>query len=261
MSIPTEIYSGTVIDHVRLTLGNIGRVYRTIERDEPQVAITTAKLYTDFHDISDVVGIWDNYSHSGTNYALSGTFNSKEGEIATGTAMTMGNEYYITYVHQEGLTDRTITQELSYADTDLQMFLYTLEDLNLDTTTAKGLVAYNTKIGLAALRCVDVLNNANIVQAGFNYAIGEVRIETKLWGEGMSAEVLINRIERRINQSLSMLKLIYSGKPIINVLDRTVGEPRYDKNRAKRMITSRSEEWMQDGIRLDRQFKLDYLEW
>ena len=118
-------------------------------------------------------------------------------------------------------------------------------------------MAYALKINIAALNAIGILNMGNIIQSGFNYALGEIRIETKLWGEGMSTESLLMRLETKINGLLDMLKLYYSDLPLIQVLDRSRGEPRYDKGRMERLLKTRSvTDWVQDGITASRSFRI-----
>lgn len=265
MSAPTEVFSGTDVDYVRILLGQAGRLNHIVEKNEPQMAISSQKIYTNFKDLSDVVGIWSgsDVTHSGTNLALGGTFYSKEGLILTsGSNLTAGQTYLVSYVHQDGLTDREVERCLADAEVNVQLFLYQTDDINYDITTTKGKMTTALKYNLASLHALSILNTGNIIQSGFNYALGEVRIETKLWGEGMSAETLIQRIEMKINGILDMLKLYYSDTHLIQVLDRGLGEVRYDRGRAQRLIRRGSlYDWVMDGITISRSFRIIEPDW
>lgn len=261
-SVPTELFSGSEIEYVRVILGQAGRLNQIVEDNEPQIAISDSKIYTNFKDITDVIGIWDanDYYHSGTNYALSGTFDSKKGIIYTATSgtLTFGGSYLVSYVHGDGVNDRDIQRCLDDADAQLSLLLYVREPINYDTSTTIGKIAYATKINLAALHALSIMNTGNILQSGFNYALGELRIETKLWGEGMSTESLVANFEKKINSMIEMLKLYYhEGMSVIQVYNRNNGATPYGKNRLKKMINGRSlSDWVQDGITLSRQFKI-----
>lgn len=262
MSVATETFSGSDIDYVRVVLGQAGRHNHIIENNEPQIAINTRKIYTNFKDVTDVVGIWSgtDYNHSGTNLSLSGTFDSKAGEFLThsGTILDLGSDYLISYVHGDGLNNIDVQRCLDDANASVQLFLYTREDVNYDTDTTIGNIAYALKINLASLFGIGILNMGNVIQSGFNYALGEVRIETKLWGEGMSAEVLLKQIENKVNGLLDWLKLFYhEDVSLIQILDRTKGEGTYHKKRLERMIkTGTTYDWVQNGITISEQFRV-----
>ena len=262
MSVATETFSGSDIDYVRIVLGQAGRLSHIIESNEPQIAISTRKLYTNFKDLTDVVGIWSgtDYNHSGTNLSLSGTFDSKAGQILThsGTTLDLGSDYLVSYVHGDGLNNRDVQRCLDDADAQMQLMLYTREAVNYDTDTTIGNIAYATKINIAALHGLGIMNTGNIIQSGFNYALGEVRIETKLWGEGMSAEVLLRQVENKVNGLLNWLKLFYHENiSLIQLLDRTKGEGAYHKKRAEYMVKQGTTyDWVRDGITQSVQFRV-----
>jgi len=262
MSVATETFSGTDADYVRIILGQAGRFAHIVESNEPQIAISTRKLYTNFKDLTDIVGIWSgtDYNHSGTNLSLSGTYDSKQGVILThsGTTLDLGGNYLVSYVHGDGLTDRDIERCLVDADASVQLFLYTREDVNYDIDTTIGNLAYALKINLAGLFAIGIMNMGNVIQSGFIYALGEVRIETKLWGEGMSAEVLLKQIENKVNGLLEWLKLYYHENiSIIQILDRTKGEQTYHRKRAERMVRAgNTYDWVVNGITISEQFRV-----
>jgi len=262
MSTPSEVFSGTDIDFVRVLLGQAGRIHHVIQKNEPQIAISTSKLYTNFKDLTDVVGVWSgsDFNHSGTSLMLSGTFNSKKGELyqhsGTATPLVLGADYLVTYAHGDGLSDREIQRAIDDATQQVNLFLYD-PAVTFDTTTIKGKMTYALKINIASLNAIGILNMGNIIQSGFNYALGELRIETKLWGEGMSTESLLMRLETKINGLLDMLKLYYSDLPLIQVLDRSKGEPRYDKGRMGHLLRHGSvSDWVMDGITISRSFRV-----
>ncbi len=262
MSVASETFSGSDLDYVRVILGQAGRLAHIVENNEPQIAINTRKIYTNFKDLTDVVGIWSgtDYNHSGTNLSLSGTFDSKAGEILThsGTLLTLARDYLVTYVHGDGLNNRDVQRCLDDANAQLQLFLYTREDVNYDIATTIGNIAYATMLNIAALHGLGILNTGNIIQSGFNYALGEVRIETKLWGEGMSAEVLLRQVENKVNSLLEWLKLFYHENiSLIQLLDRTKGEGSYHKKRLERMVKSGTTyDWVVNGITISEQFRV-----
>lgn len=259
MSTPTETFSGTDIDYVRVLLGQAGRYTFIPEKDEPQMAVAHNKMYVNFQDVTDVVGIWaqNDWNHSGTNLALSGSFDSRKGIFtATSGSFTAGNEYLITYFHGDGLVDREVQRCLDDADAQIKLFLYD-GNVTYDTTTTKGKMTYALKINLAALHALAILNTGNVIQSGFNYALGEVRLETKLWGEGMSTEGLLMRFENKVNSLIEWLKLYWSDTALIQVLDRTKGESRYDRGRMKRLIrTGNLHDWIMDGITVSQSFRV-----
>jgi hypothetical protein len=255
----TEIWSGTDIDYVRVLMGQAGRVHHVIENDEPTIAISTSKIYTEFKNVSDVVGIWDNLDHTGTNYATSGTFQAYEGQLnvipATGV-LTVGNEYFVSYVHADGLTDRQIQQSLDDAKSFIQLQLFTTDVDFEDVATDKGMMIRALLLNKASVNGVGILNMGNIIQSGFNYALGELRIETKLWGEGMSTEGLIAILDRKVMELMDYLKLFYTGS-ILYVSDRSYNNPSYDKQRWKSLTSAGMHgEWVSDGYIMSIQFRV-----
>ena len=262
MSEPTESFSGTDIDYVRVLLGQAGKEQMTVEIQEPQIAVTANKMYVNFQDIQDVVGVWagSDINGTGTNYAGSGTtFDSRRGIITTSEDMTPGYEYIVTYSHQHGLTDRDIQRCLDDSDADIQVNLYVRDgSINYDTSTNIGKIAYALKLNMALLHCISLLNTGNMVQSGFNYALGELRVETKLWGEGMSADPLIRRIQEKIASLYDMLKLYYhDGISVIQIADRFSGQGRPSRNRLGQLIrTGSAHDWVMNGITVSEKFRV-----
>ncbi len=239
MSTPTEIYNDTDVERLRELLGKVGRQqYQTVE-NEIQMAIRDDLLLTDFNDIAYVVGIWDetDFVHSGTNYALlSGVqFDGKNGKIflPSGT-LTLGNKYLLSYVYYDGLNDRQIQRCLDDADSFINASLYQKDNAVVYDNTEVGKIAYTLKMTVAMIYALDIMNTSNIIQDGFNYSIGEVRVETKLWGEGMSAQTYVEQLEKKKNELLDMLKLMYGdGKLVYSI--SVDNRARYHKNRNQKM--------------------------
>lgn len=255
----TEVFNGTDIDYVRILMGQAGRLHQVIESDEPTIAVTTDKMYTEFKNVSDVIGVWDNLEHSGTNHIDGGEYYGTSGELTmSGTTLTPGGEYYISYVHQDGLTDRQIQQAIDDAKSFLRLQLFEpLEDSAFeDVVTQKGLIMRTAMLNKSSVNGIAILNMGNIIQSGFNYALGELRIETKLWGEGMSTEGLLMVLQRKIDELIDYLKLYYTGD-ILYVSDRSYMTPSYDKQRWKTMMGAGYHgQWISDGVVMSLQYRI-----
>jgi len=172
--------------------------------------------------VRDVAGIWkyDDPYHSGTNYyntASGSYFDSMQGKIylMSGTTdVQAGDIVWITYASWNGLTDDNLNVII---DTN-KVWLNAEFDMNwtYDITTDDDVeqLAILTVYTLSVRDAILQMNNSNAVQGGYSYDVGELRVQTKLWGEGMSMESLFVRYDNLCKRMLNTLKLVYNGAPI-----------------------------------------------
>jgi len=220
----TIIVDDSKVGQVRNLLVQAGRT-ATLVRDNDLVPIfysgTIATIYTDFQDIIDVAGLWkpDDVYNSGTNYLSGASIYPEEGRITfptnlTGWDVTL-NEGLITYAHIQGLTDQQIQLNVNIAESYVQMELWE-DSINFSGTATFEIFANHTMCTIAAYYSLMAINSSNAIQSGYNYRLGDFEIQTKLWGEGMIAETLLNKYWERSQKMIDALKL-YQAKPDVPV--------------------------------------------
>jgi len=190
-------------------------------------------LYTAFNDVMNIQGIWldTDINHSGTNYYSGSTIYPNEGKIVLTQALPVGQEeMLITYASRDGLSDDTIQANIEMAKQYLTVELWRA---TLDFSGASNLsnMAKWSMFSLTTFYCLLSANTGNAIQAGFNYRFEDFEIQTKLWGEGMIAETLLNKYEQRSKDMVDALKLYteYPEAPIY-VVNRTNSMTPYNQN-------------------------------
>jgi len=180
-------------------------------------------VYTDYADIVDVQGIWlaDDITHSGTNYVSGSTVYPKQGKIEVGQSLPQGTEeVLVTYAARDGLSDGEIDININMAKQWMTTELW-VASLDFSGSSTFSVMAKYTLYALSSYWCILALNNANAIQAGFNYRFEDFEIQTKLWGEGMIAETLLANYWQRAKNMIDAMKLYvkYPSVPIY-VIDR-----------------------------------------
>jgi len=196
---------------------------------------TGAVVYTDHQDLIDVAGIWEgnDITNSGTNYISGATIYPAQGKIELlQTLPSDVKEVLVTYAATQGLSDVQIQINLDIAQNFMIGELYA-DSLNFasgSTSTYDNMVRY-CMLTIASYFSLLAINNSNAIQSGFNYRLGDFEIQTKLWGEGMIAETLLNKYWERSQKMLDALKL-YQSKPNapVFVINRTKSRIPYNKD-------------------------------
>jgi|GEM_PF-6310462 len=189
------------INTIRGLLNELGRVQNVVEYDEFTVVASNNKIYLEFQNVIDVVGVWlatDN-DKSGTNYYTGGSVDYNSGVITLGTPLAPNTEVVVTYVRSNGLTDEVIDVQFETAKAFINHVMcheYEFDDPQTDLDKFAKKVAYN----LAAFYCMLTLNMGNAVQTGFNYKLEEFEVQTKLWGEGMISQALFDMYIDNLNK-------------------------------------------------------------
>lgn len=190
-------------------------------------------IYTDFQDIMDIQHIRDvdDINHSGTNYLEGSIVHDKEGKIDMALNPPSGtSELMITYATRDGLSDEVIQLNIDMAKYYLQGELWRAE-LNFSGTSTYEIMAKWTLYSIATYWSILGMNSSNAIQSGYNYRIAEFEIQTKLWGEGMIAETLLNKYWERSMQMIKALKLFESNpEPPIYVVNRSNTKTPYNKD-------------------------------
>ncbi len=231
MSVVTVIDDNSDIGIVRRLLSQAGRQNIKVRQDDIVNIFHQQTIYSDFADIIDVAGVWlvTDIAHTGTNYVSGATVFPKKGTIVLSQAVPVSElEVLITYATRDGLNDGEITISIDMAKDFVQTDLW---ESTLDysgSSTYEGM-ARHVMLQIASYYSLLAMNNANAIQSGYNYRIAEFEIQTKLWGEGMIAETLLNKYWERSMKMLNALKL-YQRKPDvpIYVVDRSNSRTKYN---------------------------------
>jgi len=190
-------------------------------------------LYTDFQDIMDVqhIRLVDDINHDGTNYLEGSVVNAKEGKIQMSLNLPDNtNEILITYATRDGLDDEVIQLNIDMAKYYLQGELWR-ETLNFSGSSTYEVMAKWTLYSIATYWCILGMNSSNAIQSGYNYRIAEFEIQTKLWGEGMIAETLLNKYWERSMKMINALKMFESNpEPPLYVVSRGNSMTPYNKD-------------------------------
>lgn len=219
------------VGYVRRLLTQAGRVHVKVREDDMVSVFNQLTLYADFSDVIDLAGVWlpDDIDHSGTNYASGATVYPKKGTIVLSQAIPLSYaDVLITYATRDGLADDEIQFSIDIAKDYVQMELW---ETTLDysgSSTYEGM-ARLTMLTISSYFSLLAMNNSNAIQSGYNYRIAEFEIQTKLWGEGMIAETLLNKYWERSSRMMNALKMFQSKPDVpIYVVDRSQSMTKYN---------------------------------
>jgi len=219
----TLVEDTTDVGFVRNMLVQAGRFATNIRDNDLYYVfqgVTGAIIYTDHQDLIDVAGIWagDDITNSGTNYLSGASIYPTQGKIELSQPLASGTkEVLVTYAATQGLSDTQIQINLDTAKNFMigELWADSLNFASGSSSTYDNMVRY-TMLTVASYFSLLAINNSNAIQSGFNYRLGDFEIQTKLWGEGMIAETLLNKYWERSQKMLNALKL-YQSKPDVGV--------------------------------------------
>jgi hypothetical protein len=202
------------------------------------------ELYVFNVPIGGVAGIWEHsdITHSGSNYydTTSGSlFTESNGQVvlASGASVISGEKVRITYRFQAGLTDSQVLMELESAKQEVNHEFDMTWTYDLTTSDTVEQLAILLVYAIAVKYAILALNSSNAIQGGSSFNLGELGIQTKLWGEGMSMGELFRMYEEKIRDLKNILKLAYDSAPVV-IIDRSAGSLPYYK-RAFPLSTNR----------------------
>jgi hypothetical protein len=225
---PTQQSTTSDVEQVRIILGNVGKQNIQLIEDDECLAVGTNTLYLNFNDILNIIGVWSgsDYDHSNP-ITFTGSFHRKKGVLLTSnTPFIHGNTYLVNYYISSGLQDEDITRALIDAENDIRLNLWIKpsETINLNSADVVGSLTLSLKLNIAAKLSLQTMNMGNIIQSGYNYRFQDASVETKLFGEGMGTEVLLEELKTRIDNLYEMLKLYYhTNLSIIRAFERVQG--------------------------------------
>jgi len=231
MSLVTVVEDYSDVGRVRQLLTQAGRQHIKVRDEDIVNVFNQITIYSDFSDTIDVAGVWlpDDITHSGTNYASGAVIYPKKGTIVLSQAIPIEySDVMITYATRDGLSDEDISFNVEMAKGYIQMELWD------NTMDYSGASMYHNMARLVMLQIASyysllAMNNSNAIQSGYNYRIAEFEIQTKLWGEGMIAETLLNKYWERSWKMLSALKLYQSNPEVpIYVVNRSNSRVKYN---------------------------------
>ncbi len=233
MSLVTIVNDTSDVGWVRKLLTQAGRQNVSVRDDDIVPVFNQLTLYADFSDIVDVAGVWlaDDVNHTGTNFASGAIVFPKKGTILLSQAIPLTErDVLITYAQRDGLSDDEIQISIDMAKDFIQADLW---ESTLDysgSSTYEGM-ARHVMLQIGSYYSLLAMNNSNAIQSGYNYRIAEFEIQTKLWGEGMIAETLLNKYWERSMKMLNALKLFQRKPDVpIYVVDRSNSRTRYNND-------------------------------
>ena len=91
------------VDTIRALLGEIGRE-QYINEEEVNIVGSNNKVYLQFQDVEDVVGVWlsSDIEKTGTNYWTGGSLDSRKGIVTLGTSLAPNTEVVVVYIRKNG---------------------------------------------------------------------------------------------------------------------------------------------------------------
>jgi len=199
MSLVTIVNDTSDVGYVRNLLTQAGRQHIKVRDDDMVSIFNQLTIYSDFSDLVDVAGVWlpDDYNHSGTNYASGATVYPKKGTIILSQAIPLEyRDVLITYATRDGLSDDEIQFNINISKDYVQMELWETT-LDYSGSSTYENMCRHTMLTISSYFSLLAMNNSNAIQSGYNYRIAEFEIQTKLWGEGMIAETLLNKYWER----------------------------------------------------------------
>jgi len=227
------------ITNVRNMLTQAGIVQHITVKDETQMIYSGSEgLYIHVFNppLSNCAGIWTDISHSGTNLynTNSGSsFDESSGKIVlmsgASSYVSAGDEVYVTYSFQAGLTDSQINMEVESAKQEINSEFDMSWTFDVTTDDKVHQLAILTMYAVAVKYCILSLNSSNAIQGGFSYRLGDLDVQTKLWGEGMSMGELFRLYEEKIKILKNNLKLAYDGAPVVIINRRSISVPYQDR--------------------------------
>lgn len=225
--------NATHITNVRSMLQQAGVVQSvTIEKEEQIVYSGSSGQYIHVFNVptADCAGIWNNISASGTNYYNTNSGSSVDentGKLVlfSGSDLSIGDTVFTTYMYQVGLTDNQIMMEIESAKRELNAEFDMSWTFEVTTDNVIERLAIMTMYAIATKFCILTLNSSNAIQGGSSFRIGDVDVQTKLWGEGMSVDILFKTYERKITSMKNNLKLAYYGAPVVIINRRSISAP------------------------------------
>ncbi len=224
------------VNCVRKLMAQAGREAIVVHQDDIvpvfNVSGSSYVIYTDFQDIMDVqhIRLVDDIDHTGTNFLQGSIVHEKEGKIEVGLNLPAGTEEaLITYATRDGLDDEAIQINIDMAKSYLQTELWRTT-LDFSGSSTYSNMAKWTMCSVASYWSILAMNSSNAIQSGYNYRIAEFEIQTKLWGEGMIAETLLNKYWERSTKMINALK-IFESNPEAPIFVVSRGNTRVPYNR------------------------------
>lgn len=201
MSLPTDVEQSEV-DDVREILGNSGTLNITTITNERSTSIANDSVIVRRKPIYNVIGVWlsTDTDKTGTNFYSGGSFKRYTGELTLGSTLSSSNVQVVTdYLIDSGLTDLQIARNIQFS----RRIIDTETDESNDYT--ENTLVYDCQIYLTAWISILTLQTPNMLQSGFNYTIGDLDVQTKIWGEGMIAETVLNLYRAEVYRILDKL--------------------------------------------------------
>lgn len=215
MSVITIIDNDDDVSTVRKLMAQAGRAVVKVRSDDILpvfVSGSSYHFYTDFQDVMDIqhIRLVSDLDYSGTNFLSGSVIDPKEGRVDMGQSLPVNTvEIMVTYATRDGLDDETIQLNIDMSKVYLQAELWK-QTLDYSGSSTYEELAKWTMLSIATYWSILTINSSNAIQSGYNYRIAEFEIQTKLWGEGMIAETLLNKYWERSMNMVKAMKLFES---------------------------------------------------
>jgi hypothetical protein len=190
-------------------LGDAAEMNTVTITNELRTSENASTVNTRYKQIKSVSGVWlsTDPDHTGTNYydGENGSFNIYTGEITLHTSLSSpSTNVLISYTYYKGLPDEVIDEHITNAKLYVEWYTNDVFDWT-DTDDRRVLLAKSAMIWRAATGALIYMYAPDIMQKGYNWAIGEFRVESKTWAGSMGIQDLLALWNDEVNKYLSML--------------------------------------------------------
>lgn len=190
-------------------LGDAAEMNTVTITNELRVSEDAVTVNSRYKQIKSVAGVWlsTDPDHTGTNYyeGANGAFDIYTGEITLhATLPNPSTNVLINYTYYKGLPPEVIDEMITGAKQYVQWYTNEIFDWT-DTTTNRVQIAKAAMIRRAATGSLVYMYAPDIMQKGYNWALGEFRVESKTWAGSMGIQDLLALWNDEVNKYLAIL--------------------------------------------------------
>lgn len=215
------------IDSVRNLLGSIGTMDINFIQNERTTSLSTTTIVLRRKPIYMISGVYlatDTTKANNLYDSTSDVYNKYTGVLTLTTALSSANtNLVVDYSSYSGLSDAVIEDNMETAQIIIDNETGKTNNYVTDTTAKRCMIF------LAGWLCLVTLSVPDMLQSGFNYRIGDLEVQKKIWGEGVISEALLNYFRQEVYNLLSQLGMQYpvDVTDIYSLNDYLDGEERY----------------------------------
>jgi len=193
---------------VRRMLGDAAEMNTITIVNELRTSENASTVNTRYKQIKSVSGVWlsTDPDHSSTEY-YAGTgegFDIYTGEITLHTSLPGPSvNVLINYTYYKGLPEEVVDEMVSNAKQ--YICWYTNWEFDWTLTDNRTKIAIAAMTWRAATGSLIYMYAPDIMQKGYNWALGEFKVESKTWAGSMGIQDLLMLWDSEVNKYLAML--------------------------------------------------------